>query len=77
MRVTLHPEVRRFPAVETTGPMRAMPDTSFRRVVHFVRMLMLHGIHEKLICMQLAATFGPENGFLLYQAAKLHIQWFP
>jgi hypothetical protein len=57
--------------------MRALPDQSFADVVRYVRMLVLHGYHDKMICMHLAVTFGPETGFLLYRAACLFMQWFP
>lgn len=71
--VTLGSKVRNE---ENSGPMRALPDTSFPAVIERVRMQILGGMHEKMVRMHLAVTYGPENGFLLYQAARLHLKWF-
>lgn len=76
IRITFSSAKVRMNQDADTGPMRTLPDSSFSDVIRFVRKLMVGGIHEKLIRMQLVLTYGPENGYLLYQSARLYIRWF-
>ena len=51
------------------------PERSFANEVRYLAALLCGGFDPNLVRAQLVKDFGPNNAFLLYQAAWLYIQW--